>query len=187
MNQKDQSKLGKILVVSIALLFLFGGVNPMSYFTDKPANITAEPGETVSLQYTFYHDCSDWVGPSLNLIQDEQNFGGSDERVWYGRIEQDQSKTFTIDYTVPSTPGTYEVKYRMRAYDGHQTEVGSDIVVFTVEEPVEEPTDDTTDDTTDEDTVTEDPTDRQIENLNVFEKIILLGQLVWNYLFGGTV
>jgi plastocyanin len=172
MKQKDQATLGKLLVLSLALLLLAAG--PMSYFTEKPPDVIAQPGETVTLQFSFYHNSANWVGSGLGLVQDEQHYGGSDKIVWKGFISQDQTKTFTVDYTVPNTPGTYEVKYRMRAGYGRDTGLGTDIVKFHVEEEPEEPTD------------PEDPEEPDYEgdlnDMSVFEKIVLLFKTIIAYL-----
>lgn len=165
------------IIAGLVVLFL---LNPgaMSSIKASESTFTAAPGETVSIQMVLVNDVPDWVGTVATVIQDEQNFGGSDKKVWYGTVSTTAS--VIIDYTVPTTPGTYVVKYKL-SFSGSDTSYTR--VTFNVVDNTPDPVPDPTPTPT----PTPDPVDPVdpvvvLGEMSIFDQVLLIFDLLYQWI-----
>lgn len=162
------------IIAGLVVLFL---LNPgaMSSIVATDSCIEAVPGETVTIKFLVVNDAAEWVGTSANIVQDEQGYGGANVRVWSGTVS---SQAYVeADYKVPSSPGTYAVKYVL-SFSGHDTSYTR--VTFNVEEPYVEPIPDPVDPV---DPV--DPADDPVVvlgEMSIIDRVLLMFDLLYQWI-----
>jgi hypothetical protein len=166
----------KLLLILLAGVVLMAG-SPMSMLTGSHT-VTASPGEVLSIPVSFENDYS-FFGSSaqFRVLQDTQGFGPSDKTLWKDIVTLGSTKSFTASYTVPTTPGTYNIDYDLEAYTGRWTGCGSFRLTVEVVEPADEPgAGDVVEDSTISDI--EEKVGPVVLNGSIFDKIALIFNLL---------
>ncbi|NPE27636.1 hypothetical protein HNV12_06550 [Methanococcoides sp. SA1] len=188
LKEKANNNRWPLLLFAVVILFSSGS---MSMLTGS-STVQVQPGETVEIPISFTHDYSFFYEKcQFRVMQDQQSFGndGSDgTRIWSNVVPYGEDRSFVASYTVPSTPGTYNVDYNLEGYTGRWTGCGSFRMTFEVLEALPEPTPEPEQPITQPEVPDEQDLKAQVEpvvlNGTMFDKIMMVFNLAISWISG---